>query len=140
MTAHVFRGEHWLDMRSADDDIDRSDLEIRDVPERSRYEARVPGVDMVGVAAYRLKDDAITFTHTEVPAELEGRGIASALARHALDDARRRGLAVVPRCAFMAEYIRRHTEYADLVPERARRVIDLETPRDAEPDERGSAH
>jgi predicted GNAT family acetyltransferase len=127
-------------MTSLDDDsMDRSDVEIHDVPERSRYEARVPGLEVAGVAAYRLDGDTITFTHTEVPDELEGQGIASALARFALDDARRRGLAVIPRCAFMAAYIRRHAEYADLVPERVRRVIDVEATARDEPDEGRSA-
>lgn len=97
------------------DAIDHADLELRDVPERSRYEARIAGQDAVGIAAYRLDGDTITFTHTEVPEELEGHGVGSALARFALDDARRRGLAVIPRCAFMASYIERHPAYADLV-------------------------
>ena len=45
----------------------------------------------------------------------EGRGIGSQLATFALDDARARGLAVVPRCPFFAAFIGRHPEYADLV-------------------------
>jgi len=57
----------------------------------------------------------ITFTHTEVPEELEGQGIASQLARFALEDARACGLAVIPLCPFINAYIRRHQEYLPLV-------------------------
>jgi predicted GNAT family acetyltransferase len=93
----------------------RLDVTVADVPERRRYEARVPGVADAAAAHYRLRDGTIVFTHTEVPPALEGHGVGSALARFALDDARRRGLAVVPRCPFVAAFIRRHPEYRDLV-------------------------
>ena len=33
----------------------------------------------------------------------------------ALDDAKRQGLEVTPLCPFVADYIRRHPEYEDLV-------------------------
>lgn len=86
---------------------------VRDNPAASRYETIVDG--KLAMAQYRLSGDRITFIHTEVPAELEGRGIASQLARYALDDARRRGLTVVPICPFISGYIRRHPEYDDIV-------------------------
>ena len=57
--------------------------------------------------------------HTEVPAELAGRGLASRLARTALNLARDRGVKVVVRCPFVTEYIARHPEYHDLVRERS---------------------
>ena len=78
-----------------------------------RYEATVDG--HLAVALYQRQGDTITFTHTEVPEELGGSGIASKLAKMAMDDARDQHLAVVPRCPFIAAYIRRHQEYAPLV-------------------------
>jgi uncharacterized protein len=81
---------------------------------RSRWEARVDG-DLAGVVAYELSDGAITYTHTVVADAFEGQGIGSALARTALDDARAQGLAVVPRCPFIARWIEHHPDYADLV-------------------------
>ena len=87
---------------------------VIDAPEASRYEARVGG-ELAGFAAYRLSPVRITFTHTEVAPAFAGGGVASHLARQALDDARARGLAVRPLCPFISAYIRRHQEYADLV-------------------------
>ena len=92
--------------------------EVHDDPERSWYEARVDG-RRAGIAAYQLQDGVITFTHTVVEDAYEGQGIGGALARTALDDARDRGLAVVPRCPFVASWIDRHPDYAPLVQNRA---------------------
>jgi len=78
-----------------------------------RYQATVPG----GIAfiEYRLKPGAIVFTHTEVPEQSEGHGVGDALVRFVLDDARARGLAVVPLCPFVRAWIERHPDYKDLV-------------------------
>ena len=92
---------------------DQVAIEVRDNPAESRYEAIVDG--RLSKVQYMLTGEHITFTHTEVPVELEGRGVASQLARYALDDARRRGLRVIPVCPFVSAYIRRHPEYSDLV-------------------------
>jgi predicted GNAT family acetyltransferase len=88
--------------------------EVVDDRLRSRWEARVDG-DLAGVAAYERSEGVITFTHTVVADAFEGQGIGSALARTALDDARAEGLAVVPRCPFIAGWIEHHPAYADLV-------------------------
>lgn len=101
-------------------DANLDDLTVIDNPAEHRYEARVG--DELAIITYRRTSDRITFLHTEVPPAMEGHGIAGKMARIALDDARAQGLAVVPRCPYVAAYIRRHREYADLVPpnERAR--------------------
>jgi len=80
---------------------------------RHRFELAVDGG--MAVAEYVLDAGSITFTHTVVPAALEGRGIGSRLVGAALRDVAERGLRVVPRCAFVAAYIGRHPEFADLV-------------------------
>ena len=92
------------------------ELEIVDVPERERYELRL-GDRMIGEAAYHLSRNSkrIAFLHTEVDGSVEGRGLGSRLAAAALEDARRRGLEVVPLCPFMAHYIEHHPEVQDLV-------------------------
>lgn len=96
-----------------------SDLVITDSPEESRYEAHLAGTQ-VGVVEYQLDGDVIMFTHTGVPPEFEGKGIASQLARYVLDDARSRGLEVLPRCPYIAGWIGRHLDYLDLVPTASR--------------------
>jgi hypothetical protein len=42
-------------------------------------------------------------------------GVGSRLAKGALDDVRRRGLKVVARCPFIAAWLKRHPDYADLL-------------------------
>jgi predicted GNAT family acetyltransferase len=86
---------------------------LRDNEAEGRYELEVDG--HVAMAEYDLEGDTIVFAHTEVPKELEGRGIAGRLVTYALDDVRKRGLKVVANCPFVARYIERHSEYADLL-------------------------
>lgn len=93
------------------------DVEVVNAPEVDRYEARVDG-QLAGFAAYRLHEGSVVFTHTEVRDEFEGKGVGSVLARRALDDVRAGGGAVVPLCPFIAEFIRRHPDYRDLIPPR----------------------
>ncbi len=64
---------------------------------------------------YRLGNMVMTITHTGVPPQVEGRGIAAELTRVALETARARGWKVVGACSYAAAYLRRHPEYADLI-------------------------
>jgi predicted GNAT family acetyltransferase len=88
--------------------------EVTDNAAESRYEITVDG-ERAGFAQYRLRPGEIVFTHTEVGEAYEGKGIGSALARGALDDARAKGLAVVPLCPFIKGWIDKHPDYADIV-------------------------
>ncbi|GAA2355283.1 N-acetyltransferase [Streptomyces carpaticus] len=91
-------------------------VDVRDVPEAQRYEARIEGESRVaGVAEYLRTQELIAFVHTEVPPEFEGRGIGSALARTALDEARAANLRVLATCPFFAGWIARHPAYQDLL-------------------------
>jgi len=62
---------------------------VTDATERARYEAHL-GDELAGFLEYVVKHGRIALVHTEVPPEYEGQGVASALVRHALDDARAR--------------------------------------------------
>lgn len=97
---------------------------VVDNPEQQRYELRRDGV-VAGFAQYRARPGLIAFIHTEVDDALEGQGLGGRLVSFALDDARRRQLAVLPFCPFVNGYIQRHPEYVDLVPEAQRRQFDL---------------
>ncbi len=88
-------------------------MEVTDNPGKHQFELIV---DVhTALAAYRLKPGVITFTHTEVPKELGGRGIGSQLAKGALEQVRARGLKVVPLCPFIKAYIGKNAEYQDLL-------------------------
>ena len=88
-------------------------MNIENNENAQRWEAHVD--QHLAVAEYRRRDTTIFFIHTEVPRELEGRGIASKLVQMALDDARTQHLAVVPFCLFVASYIQRHPDYKAIV-------------------------
>jgi predicted GNAT family acetyltransferase len=87
--------------------------EVRNNEQESRFETTVDGE--VAVAEYYREGNTITFTHTIVPEQMEGKGIAGAIVKAALEHARSEKLEVVPQCAFVASYIKRHPEYEDLV-------------------------
>lgn len=69
----------------------------------------------LAVLEYERTGDRVTYTHTFVPPELRGRGLAEALVRAALADARTAGLKVVPQCSYVAKFIERHAEYQPLL-------------------------
>jgi predicted GNAT family acetyltransferase len=91
-----------------------TDVTVRDNPEALRFEAREDG-ELLGEIRYRTEPGIVVLVHTEVAPSAEGTGVGSGLVKGALDDIRGRGLRVVPVCPFVAAYIRRHPEYADLV-------------------------
>ena len=86
---------------------------VRHDEEGRRFELEEEG--QTGFLSYIREEDAITFTHTIVPEELEGRGVGSRIVKTGLDFARAEGLKVVPQCSFVRGYIERHHEYRDLV-------------------------
>jgi uncharacterized protein len=95
-------------------DEQHAQISVTDNAQNGRYEVAVDG-ELAGFARYRMDADRVVFFHTEVDPAYEGQGVASALARSALDDVRARGLLVTPLCPFIAAYIRRHPEYQNLV-------------------------
>lgn len=91
-------------------------ITFADSADRERYEVRVDG-RLAGFVKYDLRPGSIELVHTEVNDEFEGRGLGSQLISFALEDARERGLAVLPFCPFVNDYVHRHSQYVDLVPE-----------------------
>jgi predicted GNAT family acetyltransferase len=88
--------------------------DIRNNEEESQFETTVDG--HVALAAYDLEDpNRIVFTHTEVPEALSGRGLAGAIVKYGLDYAREKNLTVIPQCSYVAAFVKRHSEYADLL-------------------------
>jgi predicted GNAT family acetyltransferase len=99
-------------------------IEVSDAPDRERYELSVDG-EVVGFTVYRTRPGLIAFVHTEVDERLQGRGLADRLIRFALEDARARGLAVLPFCPFVNAFIDRHREFEALVPDAYRKQFGL---------------
>jgi len=79
----------------------------------SRFEAQAAG--LLAIAEYRLGPGTVTFTHTRVPDQLAGRGIATQLIEAGLTMARERNLRVIPQCSFVAAYMRKHPDVQDLL-------------------------
>jgi len=87
--------------------------EVRNNTAFNRFELDVDG--HLAVSYYRLAPGVITFTHTEVPPALGGRGVGSTLVRGALDLVRAQGLKVVSKCPFVSAYLGKHPEFNDLL-------------------------
>ena len=87
--------------------------QVRQNAALNRFEMDVAGG--TALAFYRLADGVMTFTHTEVPGALRGRGIGSQMMHGVLQNVRAQGLKVIPRCPFVADFIARHPHYADLL-------------------------
>ncbi len=88
---------------------------VTDNAEQSRFELPVDGG--TAVLQYMERNGALYLTHTEVPPELEGQGIGGRIVKHALEQAKSRGMKVAPWCPFVRAYIDRHPEYKDMVVE-----------------------
>jgi hypothetical protein len=89
------------------------DAGVIDNEAESRFELEVDG--KTALAAYRLRDGRISFTHTEVPPQLSGKGVGTRLISGALDQVRAKGLKVVPICSFVRRHIETHAETQDLL-------------------------
>ena len=96
---------------------------VTDNPAQNRFEITIDGHH--AVAIYDLAPGVITFLHTLVPEELQGRGLARDLVLAGLASARERGLAVVPKCPVFAAYMRKHVETQDLLSPEGRALLGL---------------
>jgi hypothetical protein len=90
-------------------------VDVVEVADRRRFEARAADGTVVGRADYERMGSVLAFTHTEVEPELEGQGIASALVAGALDQVRDSGRTVIAYCPYVRAWLRRHPDYQDLV-------------------------
>ncbi|WP_430647991.1 GNAT family N-acetyltransferase [Agromyces sp. GXS1127] len=90
------------------------DVEIVRDDETTRYRLLLGG-SQAGFAKFRASPGRIIFTHTVIDPAFEGRGLGSMLARFVVEDAVRRGERIVPRCPFIAAWLRKHPGYEDSV-------------------------
>jgi predicted GNAT family acetyltransferase len=92
---------------------DPEGLDIVNVPEARRYEARF-GEQLAGWVDYGRVRARLVALHTEVLPEFGGRGIGSALVRHVIADARAEGFTITPRCPLFRTHFERHPEDASV--------------------------
>ena len=105
---------------------------VRDNPDKNRYEIH-DGAELAGFSLYKLSPGKIAFTHTEIDPAFSGRGLARQLVTEALDEVRRRDLAVLPFCPYVRKLIASHTKrYLDLVPARDRERFKLPAEADVD--------
>ena len=89
------------------------DYNLIDNAEAKQYEYHIDGV--IAKIEYIKAKNKIYLTHTEVPKELEGKGVASSVVNGAVSEVEQKGLTLVPMCPFVAAYIKRHPEWKKLV-------------------------
>jgi predicted GNAT family acetyltransferase len=86
--------------------------DVRHLAAAHRFETKVEGYTCE--LDYSLQGSVMTITHTGVPSEVGGRGIAAELVRAAIETARKEGWKVVPACSYARVWIERHPKYAAL--------------------------
>ena len=84
--------------------------QVTDNQAASRFELGADG--SLAELLYRRVGNRLVLIHTEVPVELEGRGIGGALVTAAVDRAAREGLTLVPLCPFARGRLQRHPDVA----------------------------
>ena len=94
-----------------------SSIAVRHNPEASRFEVVTDG--LLCRCDYRMHGDTMMLVHTEVPQQLEGRGIASALVKAAFAHAKENGMDVLPVCSYVRAWVQRHPEVAPQLAENA---------------------
>ncbi|MHA5050501.1 GNAT family N-acetyltransferase [Streptomyces sp. SD15] len=86
---------------------------VQRVDAKHRYEIRVDG-KTAGLTAYRDRDDQRVFFHTKIDDAFAGQGLASLLVQQALSDVRASGKRIVPVCPYVAKFLTKHDEFADI--------------------------
>ena len=93
--------------------------------ELNRFEIYSDG-ELAGFADFKIENQMISYTHTEIDPRFGGKGLGSQLIKEALDEAFEQNLEVAPYCSFVSAYIKKSGEkYFHLVPESKRAKFDL---------------
>ena len=84
-----------------------------DTETKGRYVATVAGAEGEAELTFsKASDTLIIVDHTGVPDSMRGKGIAAALSKRVIADAREAGQKIVPLCPFFKAYVQRHPEEA----------------------------
>ncbi len=88
---------------------------MEDNKTRKRFELEVDG--HIAFLTYDRGAERLELIHTDVPDELEGKGVGSRLVKEVLAYAREEGLKVIPTCRFVHSYLERHPDEQDVLAE-----------------------
>ena len=89
--------------------------EVIDNPGEHRFELALDGDD-IAAAYYQIDENGnVVLTHTEVPYEYSGQGLATKLATGVFDQLRASGRKAVLKCSVMVRFFATHPQYADVV-------------------------
>jgi predicted GNAT family acetyltransferase len=105
-------------------------VEVRKNETARLYEALVDG-RVVGNLAYETVGGRVSLTHSYVDPERRHRGIASALARFALEDLSQSDRKAGIYCGFVADYVEDHPEWSHVVDIHRSSFIATRTARDS---------
>ncbi|MFD5506472.1 GNAT family N-acetyltransferase [Streptomyces sp. NPDC059761] len=86
---------------------------VRHIDARHRYEILIDDA-RAGLTAYRDRDGQRVFFHTEIDDAHAGQGLAAILVERALTDVRASGMRIVPVCPYVAKFLIKHQEFADI--------------------------
>lgn len=78
-------------------------VDVQHLPDRQRFETVVEGT--TAYLTYERHDGTVAMTHTIVPPEIGGRGVAGELTRSAVDWARAQGLQIDPQCSYVRGWL-----------------------------------
>ena len=93
--------------------------------ELNRFEIYSDG-ELAGFAEFKVSNQMISYTHTEIDPRFGGQGLGSQLIKEALDEALEQNLEVAPYCSFVSAYIKKNSQkYLDLIPKSSRNLFDL---------------
>lgn len=87
---------------------------VRDNKQGRRFELPLEGGQTAFIAYEEAGEGVLVLTHTEVPADFEGKGVGARLVKGAFDILRERNVKMAPACPFISTYLRRHPEYQPL--------------------------
>jgi predicted GNAT family acetyltransferase len=104
-------------------------VEVRKDETTRLYEALIDG-HVVGNLAYETTGGRISLTHSYVDQDQRHRGVASAMARYALEDLSQSQTKAGIYCGFVADYVQDHPEWKDTVDINRSAFIATRTARD----------
>ena len=97
------------------------ELTLNNNLELHRLELQVD--ENIAFIEYKILHDLLFLIHTEVPASLQGKGIAGIIVRKALEYAKENNYKIVPICSFVQSYLEKHQEWRELVAPNAERFL-----------------